>query len=60
MAQGFGYALAAVGPFAIGAVDDWSGNWDVSLAVLIALTVPLFVVGAEAGRARTVGVGQPL
>jgi hypothetical protein len=28
--------------------------------VLIALTVPLFVVGVEAGRARTVGVGQPL
>jgi CP family cyanate transporter-like MFS transporter len=60
MAQGFGYALAAVGPFAIGAVDDWSGSWDVSLAALTAVTVPLFVVGVEAGRAGTVGAGQPL
>jgi CP family cyanate transporter-like MFS transporter len=60
MAQGVGYALAAVGPFAIGAVDDWSGSWDVSLAALTAVTVPLFVVGVEAGRAGTVGAGQPL
>jgi CP family cyanate transporter-like MFS transporter len=58
MAQGFGYALAAVGPFAIGAVDDWSGSWDVALSVLVAATVPLLIVGVEAGRARTVRAGQ--
>jgi CP family cyanate transporter-like MFS transporter len=59
MAQGFGYALAAVGPFAVGAVDDWSGSWDVALSVLVAVTVPLLIVGVEAGRARTVRVGRP-
>jgi MFS transporter, CP family, cyanate transporter len=58
MAQGFGYALAAVGPFAIGAVDDWSGSWDVALSVLAAATVPLLIVGVGAGRARTVRAGQ--
>jgi MFS transporter, CP family, cyanate transporter len=58
MAQGFGYALAAVGPFAIGAVDDWSGSWDVALSALVAATVPLLIVGVEAGRARTVRAGQ--
>ena len=57
MAQGFGYALAALGPFAIGALDDWSGSWDVALSALVAMTVPLLVVGVQAGRARTVGAG---
>ena len=55
MAQGFGYALAAFGPFAIGALNDWSGSWNVALTALIVVTVPLIVVGVEAGRARTVG-----
>jgi CP family cyanate transporter-like MFS transporter len=55
MAQGFGYALAALGPFAIGALDDWSGSWNLALGVLVVLTVPLIVVGIQAGRARTVG-----
>jgi MFS transporter, CP family, cyanate transporter len=59
MAQGFGYALAAVGPFAIGAVNDWSGSWDVALSALVAATVPLLIVGVEAGRARTVRGGRP-
>jgi MFS transporter, CP family, cyanate transporter len=57
MAQGFGYALAALGPFAIGALDDWSGSWDVSLAALVAVTLPLIVFGVQAGRPRTVGTG---
>jgi CP family cyanate transporter-like MFS transporter len=55
MAQGFGYALAALGPFAIGALNDWSGSWNVALTALIVVTVPLIIFGLEAGRARTVG-----
>ena len=54
MAQAFGYALAAIGPLAVGALNDWSGNWDEALIVLVVLTVPLVVVGVAAGRARTV------
>lgn len=54
MAQGFGYALAALGPLTIGALNDWSGTWDVALGVLLAVTVPLLLFGIEAGRPRTV------
>lgn len=62
MAQGFGYALAALGPFAIGALSDSSGSWDVALGALLAATVPLLVAGIQAGRPRTVGtlaLGHP-
>jgi MFS transporter, CP family, cyanate transporter len=54
MAQAFGYALAAIGPLAVGALNDRTGNWDVALIVLVVLTVPLVAVGIAAGRARTV------
>lgn len=27
MAQGVGYTLASLGPFAVGVVHDWTGNW---------------------------------
>lgn len=53
MAQAIGYSLAAIGPFAIGALHDWSGNWDVPLAVLLGATLPLLAAGVAAGRART-------
>jgi MFS transporter, CP family, cyanate transporter len=54
MAQAIGYVLAAIGPFAIGALHDWSGGWDLPLAVLLALTAALAAAGMAAGRARTV------
>ena len=54
MAQAIGYVLAAIGPVAIGALHDWSGGWDLPLAVLLALTAPLALAGVAAGRARTV------
>jgi MFS transporter, CP family, cyanate transporter len=52
MAQAIGYSLAAVGPFAIGALHDWTGDWDVPLVVLLVATAPLLAVGVAAGRAR--------
>jgi MFS transporter, CP family, cyanate transporter len=54
MAQAIGYSIAAVGPFAIGVLNDWSGGWDLPLAALVAVTGPLLAVGWAAGRARTV------
>jgi cyanate permease len=27
VAQGFGYTLASMGPFAVGIVHDWTGGW---------------------------------
>jgi MFS transporter, CP family, cyanate transporter len=54
MAQAIGYSLAAIGPLAIGAFHDWSGDWDVPLIALLVVALPLLVVGVAAGRARTV------
>lgn len=56
MAQAFGYSLAAIGPFAIGALHDWSGDREVPLAALLAVTLPLLVAGVAAGRARFLSV----
>lgn len=56
MAQAIGYSLAAIGPFAIGALHDWSGDWDVPLIALLLVSLPLLAVGVAAGRA---GVVQP-
>jgi MFS transporter, CP family, cyanate transporter len=58
MAQAVGYSLAAVGPFLVGALYDWTGDWDVPLLVLLALTAPLAAAGLAAGRARTVSVAD--
>jgi MFS transporter, CP family, cyanate transporter len=44
-AQGGGYLLAAVGPFAIGVLRDATGSWSPPLAVLLALLVPQLVAG---------------
>jgi MFS transporter, CP family, cyanate transporter len=54
MAQAIGYCLAAVGPLAVGALHDRSGGWDVPLAALLLMTVPLLAAGVAAGRPRTV------
>jgi MFS transporter, CP family, cyanate transporter len=58
MAQTIGYGLAAAGPLVFGVLHDASGGWELPLAVLLALTVPLVVVGLGAGRARWVGVAH--
>jgi CP family cyanate transporter-like MFS transporter len=54
MAQGVGYTLAALGPFALGALHDASGGWTLPLVVMLVLVVPLLVVGWGAGRDRHV------
>jgi CP family cyanate transporter-like MFS transporter len=58
MAQTIGYGLAAAGPLVLGLLHDASGGWELPLAVLLALTVPLVAVGLGAGRARWVGAAH--
>ena len=58
MAQTIGYGLAAAGPLVLGLLHDASGGWELPLAVLLALTVPLVAVGLGAGRARRVGAAH--
>lgn len=55
MVQGLGYALAAVGPFALGALYDATGAWTVPLVVLLVLKVPELVAAVLAARPRTIG-----
>jgi MFS transporter, CP family, cyanate transporter len=57
MAQGFGYALAALGPVVMGALHEASGGWTLPLWFLLVLMVPELVFGLEAGRRRQVGAG---
>ena len=54
LVQTVGYLIAAVAPFAIGAVHDITGSWTPALFVLLALLVPQLVVGLAAARNRTV------
>jgi MFS transporter, CP family, cyanate transporter len=58
MAQAIGYSVAAAGTFLVGALEDWSGGWDVPIAVLLALTLALLVAGLGAGRDRFVAAGH--
>jgi CP family cyanate transporter-like MFS transporter len=52
--QSAGYLLAAGGPFTIGVLYDVTGGWDVPLAVMIALVVPMALLAAYVGRPRFV------
>jgi len=54
MAQSVGYALAAVGPIAVGALHDATGDWTAPLAVLIGVAAVDLAIGLQAGRARFV------
>jgi CP family cyanate transporter-like MFS transporter len=48
--QSTGYLMAAAGPFGVGVLHDATDGWSVPLLVLLALSVPLFVVGMYVGR----------
>lgn len=54
MAQGVGYAVAAVGPLGLGALHDLTDGWTVPLLALVVLLVPLTVAGLGAARDRVV------
>ncbi|MBN9113464.1 MAG: MFS transporter [Pseudonocardia sp.] len=52
MAQCIGYAVAAMGPFVVGALHDLTDGWTVPLIVLLVLYVPQGIAGWLAGRNR--------
>jgi CP family cyanate transporter-like MFS transporter len=54
MAQGFGYLLAALGPFLFGLLHQLTGGWTVPFVMVIAVLVTQIVFGALAGRRRFV------
>jgi CP family cyanate transporter-like MFS transporter len=48
--QPVGYALAAIGPFAVGLLHDATGGWTLVLALLALTAVPLTVAGVRVAR----------
>lgn len=52
MAQSFGYLLAALGPFLLGAVRDVTGGWTTPLVILLCLQVVQLVSAYGAARPR--------
>lgn len=54
MAQCFGYLLAAVGPFALGAVHQLTSGWTIPLLLLTATLIPQAIAGVGAARNRHV------
>ena len=57
MAQSVGYLLAASGPSLFGALRDATGDWNIPLALLLALTVCLLLTGLGAARDAQVATG---
>ncbi|WP_026534998.1 CynX/NimT family MFS transporter [Arthrobacter sp. H14] len=55
MAQSVGYALAAAGPVAFGALYDWSGGWTVPLMMMAAIMLVMCFTAVLAGRNRLIG-----
>lgn len=49
MAQGVGYTLAALGPFALGALHDLSGSWALPLLLLVVVLLIQAAFGYAAG-----------
>lgn len=47
-AQPVGYLLAAIGPFAIGLLHGWLGDWRLILWLLVASAVALAIIGIRA------------
>ncbi|KJZ37904.1 MFS transporter [Pseudomonas fluorescens] len=56
MAQGFGYTLASMGPFAVGIVHDWTGGWTALGWIFGVIGLGAIVAGLGAGRSRYVRV----
>jgi CP family cyanate transporter-like MFS transporter len=55
MVQSASFLIAAVGPFAMGALHDVLGSWPLAFALPIAALLPMTLAGLGAGRDRFVG-----
>lgn len=60
MAQCLGYAIAAIGPIAVGALHEWSGGWQAPLLLLLLAQPVQAGIGVLAARHRYVLEGTPV
>ena len=58
--QSAGYLLAAVGPFAVGAIYEHTGGWTWPLVLLLVLTLPQILLGRYAARPTYIEDQLPL
>jgi CP family cyanate transporter-like MFS transporter len=58
MAQGFGYTLASLGPFAVGIVHDVTGSWNTVGWIFAVVGLGAIIFGLGAGRALYVQVNS--
>lgn len=54
MAQTWGYLLAAIGPFTLGAVRQTTGDWTLPIVLLLLVCAGLAALGLGAGRDRKI------
>jgi MFS transporter, CP family, cyanate transporter len=54
MAQGVGYVLAAIGPLLVGLLRSWTGSYDATSVLFVALGLGTALSGWGAGRALQV------
>ena len=52
--QSSGYLLAALGPFAVGALHDATGSWTAPLLLLLALVIPLLSLAGRVARPASI------
>lgn len=55
MAQGVGYVLAAAGPLLVGLIRGWTGSFQATAFLYVALGIGAAIAGLGAGRALHVG-----
>jgi len=55
MAQGVGYVLAAIGPLLVGLIRGWTGSFQATAFLYVALGLGAAIAGLGAGRALYVG-----
>ncbi|MBC3954709.1 CynX/NimT family MFS transporter [Pseudomonas triticifolii] len=58
MAQGFGYTIASMGPFAVGVVHDVTGSWNSIGWIFAVLGLGAMIAGMGAGRSLYVQVSS--
>ncbi|MEU0938227.1 MFS transporter [Embleya sp. NPDC005971] len=59
LAQSLGYAVAAIGPFALGLMHGATGGWTVPMAALVVTAVGQLLVGLVLSGNRGTGPEQP-
>lgn len=54
LVQSIGYFLAAIGPFLIGVIQDFTKEWMYSLGLLVLVAIYKLIAGLQAGKAQKV------